>query len=155
MWAGGELFVTLIRDEAEVVATATSYLYIIPITIGFAGMFNTANGAFNALSKPLPPLVLSLLRLLVFYIPLALLARHWFGHVGIFAAAAFTNVVLGVWAREWNRRTVIRQRQRFGGRAGMTRSMFVAVLLRDVICRMHVEPFAPMALRWTNTGDQA
>ena len=115
MWTGGELFVTLIRDDAEVVATATSYLYIIPITIGFAGMFNTANGAFNALSKPLPPLVLSLLRLGVFYVPLALLARHWFGHVGIFAAAAFTNVVLGLWAREWNRRTVIRQRQRLLG----------------------------------------
>ena len=115
MWTGGEFFVTLIRDDAEVVATATSYLFIIPITIGFAGMFNTANGAFNALSKPLPPLVLSLLRLLVFYLPLALLARHWFGHVGIFAAAAFTNVVLGVWAREWNRRTVIRQRQRLVG----------------------------------------
>ena len=115
MWIGGEFFVTLIRDDAEVVATATSYLFIIPITIGFAGMFNTANGAFNALSKPLPPLVLSLLRLLVFYLPLALLARHWFGHVGIFAAAAFTNVVLGVWAREWNRRTVIRQRQRLVG----------------------------------------
>ena len=76
MWTGGELFVTLIRDEAEVVATATAYLYIIPITIGFAGMFNTANGAFNALSKPLPPLLLSLLRLMVFYIPLALLARQ-------------------------------------------------------------------------------
>lgn len=115
MWTGGEFFVTLIRDDAEVVATATSYLYIIPITIGFAGMFNTANGAFNALSKPLPPLVLSLLRLLVFYIPLALLARHWFGHVGIFAAAAFTNVVLGLWGREWNRRTVILQRQRLMG----------------------------------------
>ena len=115
MWTGGELFVTLIRDEAEVVATATAYLYIIPITIGFAGMFNTANGAFNALSKPFPPLLLSLLRLMVFYIPLALLARQWLGHVGIFAAAAFTNVVLGLWAREWNRRTVIRQRQRLVG----------------------------------------
>ena len=115
MWTGGELFVSFIRDEPAVVATATSYLYIIPVTIGFAGMFNVANGAFNALSKPMPPLVLSLLRLLVFYIPLALLARHWFGHVGIFAAAAFTNVVLGLWAREWNRRTVIRQRQRLVG----------------------------------------
>ena len=117
MWTGGELFVSFIRDEPAVVATATSYLYIIPVTIGFAGMFNVANGAFNALSKPMPPLVLSLLRLLVFYIPLALLARHWFGHVGIFAAAAFTNVVLGLWAREWNRRTVIRQRQRLLGMA--------------------------------------
>ena len=111
MWTGGELFVSLITDEPVVVATATSYLYIIPVTIGFAGMFNVANGAFNALSKPLPPLILSLLRLMVFYIPLALVARHWLGHVGIFAAAAFTNVVLGLWARQWNDRTVARQRQ--------------------------------------------
>ena len=111
MWTGGELFVSLITDEPVVVATATSYLYIIPVTIGFAGMFNVANGAFNALSKPLPPLILSLLRLMVFYIPLALVARHWLGHVGIFAAAAFTNVVLGLWARQWNDRTVVRQRQ--------------------------------------------
>ena len=111
MWTGGELFVSLITDEPVVVATATSYLYIIPVTIGFAGMFNVANGAFNALSKPLPPLILSLLRLMIFYIPLALVARHWLGHVGIFAAAAFTNVVLGLWARQWNDRTVARQRQ--------------------------------------------
>ncbi len=115
MWTGGELFVSLITDEPVVVATATSYLYIIPVTIGFAGMFNVANGAFNALSKPLPPLILSLLRLMVFYIPLALIARHWLGHVGLFAAAAFTNVVLGLWARQWNDRTVIRQRQRLLG----------------------------------------
>jgi len=115
MWSGGETFAGLINDDPAVVATATVYLYIIPITIGFAGVFNVANGAFNALSKPLPPLVLSLLRLLVFYIPLALLARQWFGHVGIFAAAAFTSVVLGLWAREWNRRTVIRQRRRLTG----------------------------------------
>ncbi len=111
LWLGGRLFVSVINDDPEVVATATSYLYIIPITIGFAGMVNVANGAFNALSKPWPPLLLSLLRLGVFYVPLALLASHYFGYVGIFSAAAVTNVALGLWGRAWNRRTVARQRR--------------------------------------------
>ena len=114
MWVGGELFVSLINDEPEVVATATAYLYILPISLGFAGMLNVANGAFQALSRPTPPLLLSLLRLFVFYVPLALAASQYFGYTGVFAAAALTNVVLGLWARAWNRRTIVRERERLG-----------------------------------------
>ncbi len=110
MWVGARLFVSLINDEPEVVATATTYLYILPITLGFAGMLNVANGAFQALSRPAPALILSLLRLFVFYVPLALAASHHFGYTGIFAAAALTNVVLGLWGREWNRRVIARER---------------------------------------------
>ena len=112
MWLGGGWFVSLINDEPTVVATATMYLAIIPISIGFAGMANVANGAFNALSKPFPPLILSILRIGAFYIPLALLASHYFGYTGIFAAVALTNIVLGLWGRAWNRRVVVRERQR-------------------------------------------
>ena len=112
MWIGAQLFVSLINNEPEVVATATTYLYILPISLGFAGMFNVANGAFQALSKPTPPLVLSLLRLFVFYVPLALAASQYFGYTGVFAAAALTNVVLGLWGRAWNRRTIVRERER-------------------------------------------
>ncbi len=110
MWIGGRWFVSLINDDPQAVAAATAYLYLIPITIGFSGMLNVANGAFNALSKPFPPLVLSLLRMIVFYVPVALVASHFFGYVGIFAAAAVANVALGLWARAWNRRTVVRER---------------------------------------------
>ena len=112
MWLGGRWFVSLINDEPGVVATATTYLAIIPISIGFAGMVNVANGAFNALSKPMPPLILSLVRIGVFYVPLALIANRLFGYIGIFAAMAFTNLVLGLWGREWNRRVVARERLR-------------------------------------------
>ena len=112
MWVGARLFVSLINDEPQVVATATTYLYILPITLGFAGMLNVANGAFQALSRPAPALILSLLRLFVFYVPLALAASHYFGYTGIFAAAALTNVVLGLWGREWNRRVIARERDR-------------------------------------------
>lgn len=112
MWLGGRWFVSLINNEPGVVATATMYLAIIPISIGFAGMANVANGAFNALSKPFPPLVLSILRIGAFYVPLALLGSRYFGYTGIFAAVALTNVVLGLWGRAWNRRVVARERQR-------------------------------------------
>ena len=112
MWLGGGWFVSLINNEPGVVATATMYLAIIPISIGFAGMANVANGAFNALSKPFPPLILSLLRIGVFYVPLALVASAYFGPTGIFAAVAVTNVVLGLWGRAWNRQVVVRERQR-------------------------------------------
>ena len=118
MWLGGRLFVSLINDEPQVLATATTYLYILPITLGFAGMLNVANGAFQALSRPGPALILSLLRLFVFYVPLALAASQFFGYTGIFAAAALTNVVLGLWGREWNRRVILRERQSLSATAG-------------------------------------
>ncbi len=117
MWVGGQLFVSLINDDPEVVATATTYLYILPITLGFAGMFNVANGAFQALSKPAPALILSLLRLFVFYVPLALVASQYFGYTGVFAVAALTNVVFGLWGREWNRRVIVRERERLSASA--------------------------------------
>ena len=112
LWAGGRWFASLVNSESEVVAAAVSYLYIVPITIGFAGMVNVANGAFNALSRPLPPLLLSLLRIGAFYVPLALLASRWFGYAGVFAALACTNVVMGLWGRAWNRRLIRRERNR-------------------------------------------
>ena len=112
MWIGGFTFVALINDEPVVVATATTYLYIIPVTIGFIGMTNVANGAFNAMSKPLPALCLSVLRLFVFYVPLALLGSRYFGYTGVFVAMACTNVVVGLWARTWNARTIAREARR-------------------------------------------
>ncbi|MCZ6618333.1 MAG: MATE family efflux transporter [Gammaproteobacteria bacterium] len=102
MWVGAEFFVRLINEDPEVVDTATSYLYIVPISIGFLGMMNVANASFNALSKPMPPLILSLLRMLVIYIPLAIFAGRFYGYVGVFVVTAFTNVLIGLAAWRWN-----------------------------------------------------
>jgi len=107
MWVGAEFFVGLITDDPALIHTATLYLYIVPITLGFMGMVNVANASFNALSKPTPPLVLSVARLLVVYVPLAILAASLYGYVGVFAVVAIVNVVFGVAARWWNRRTLL------------------------------------------------
>ena len=107
MWVGAEFFVGLITDDPALVRTATLYLYIVPISIGFMGMVNVANASFNALSKPGPPLVLSLSRLLVVYTPIAIVAEVVYGYVGVFVAIAAVNILFGVIGRWWNRRTVL------------------------------------------------
>ncbi len=112
MWVGGEFFVRLINEDPEVVATATSYLYIVPISIGFMGMMNVANASFNALSKPMPPLILSLLRMLVVYIPLAIVAGRLYGYVGVFVVTTFTNVLVGLAAWRWNESTITSEQAR-------------------------------------------
>ena len=103
MWLFGEFFASLISSDAEVIETATWYLYVVPISIGFMGMINIANASFNALSKPMPPLLLSLVRLFGVYIPLAVAASHWFGFIGIFVVAALVNVIFGIAGWSWNR----------------------------------------------------
>ncbi len=108
MWVGGAFFLSLITDDAALIEAGTLFLYIVPISLGFMGMVNVANGAFNALSKPMPPLVLSILRLVVVYIPMALAFAAWWGYVGIYIATALANVILGVIGWRWNKHTLTR-----------------------------------------------
>jgi Na+-driven multidrug efflux pump len=106
MWLFADLFASLITDDPEIVHTAAVYLYIVPITLGFMGMINVANASFNALSRPIPPLALSVLRLFGVYVPLAIAASHWFGFVGIFVVTALVNVLFGIAGWQWNRYTI-------------------------------------------------
>lgn len=106
MWLFGEFFASLISDDNEIVGTAAWYLYIVPISLGFMGMINVANASFNALSRPVPPLVLSVLRLFGVYVPAAIVASMWFGYVGIFVVTALVNVLFGLAGWQWNRYTI-------------------------------------------------
>lgn len=97
--------VTLFDKNSEVVSTATRYLTLVPISYGTYGIFIVANAAFNALGKPLPALILTLSRMLVLYVPLAYLGSWLFGLNGIFAAACISNLIVGLIAIIWTRRS--------------------------------------------------
>src|SRR3954454_24312160 len=97
----GRWFVGMINDEPGVVDAAALYLMITPIGLGFMGVMGVASACFNALGKPTPPLVLSLLRLVVVLIPLALIGRAIAGYPGVFGATAIANVVVGTLALVW------------------------------------------------------
>jgi Na+-driven multidrug efflux pump len=62
------------------------------------------NAAFNGLGNPLPGVVISVTRILVLYVPLAMLGVRLYGIVGIFAAYAVANVLSGLLGYVWARR---------------------------------------------------
>jgi Na+-driven multidrug efflux pump len=81
-----------------------------PVSYGFLGAGMLAGSTFTALGNPGPSLVLSLVRMLVLYVPLALLGDALCGYQGVFAAAAASNVAIGVASMLWVRRTLARGR---------------------------------------------
>lgn len=105
----GEAIVLLINQDPEVVRAASLYLLIVPISIGFMGAMSVATSTFNALGKPMPSLIISVSRMVVFYLPLAIVADRLYGYAGIFAATSATSIGVGIWAYVWLSRVMKRE----------------------------------------------
>ena len=63
------------------------------------------NAAFNGLGKPMPAVYISATRMLLLYVPMAILGRQLFGIAGIFGAYAIANLLSGLLSYLWARRT--------------------------------------------------
>ncbi|NEP61835.1 MAG: MATE family efflux transporter [Symploca sp. SIO2G7] len=96
---------SVFNSNPTVVAIAATYLVIVPISYAASGMIFISSAIFNALGKPLPSLVMLLTRMFILYVPLAYLGSWLFGINGIFFAACFSNLAVGVGAYLWNRKT--------------------------------------------------
>jgi len=57
----------------------------------------------------MPPMVISAMRVLVLYLPLALVMQYFFDLQGLFVATTIINVVMGIWGYVWLKRTLARQ----------------------------------------------
>ena len=53
----------------------------------------------------MPAVYISVTRMMVLYLPLAILGRQWFGIAGIFGAYAIANLLSGLLSYIWARRT--------------------------------------------------
>jgi Na+-driven multidrug efflux pump len=107
--AFGRPLAALFSDEARVVTVAAAYFLIVPISYGTAGMVMVMNAAFNGIGRPLPAVMVSVMRMVVIYLPLAWAGSAVAGYAGIFAAYAAANVICGFGAWRWARREVARQ----------------------------------------------
>jgi len=96
---------SLFDSDPEVVAIASQYLVIVPISYAGAGSFLIASATFNARGKPLPAVVITITRTLILHVPLAYLGSRLFGVNGIFAAACFANLAVGLGAYLWNQKS--------------------------------------------------
>lgn len=106
---GADFLASLFSDSEAVVDVAKSYLWIAPISYGAYGTVMVMNASFNGLGQPLPAVAISVARMLVFYVPLAVVGMFYFDTHGIFAAYAVANVASGIIAYRWAKRTVVRQ----------------------------------------------
>jgi putative MATE family efflux protein len=92
--AGGPI-ASLFGLEGEARDTALQHMHLVPFTYAALGCSMAVNGALNALGKPVAAMLVSLSRTLLVYAPLSFVGAHYFGTIGIFAAAATANCVAG------------------------------------------------------------
>lgn len=96
----------LFSDSESVRRVTSMFLWIVPVSYGTYGMVMVMNASFNGLGYPLPGVVVSVCRIAVLYIPVAVVAMQFFDIAGIFAAYAIANIVSGLGAYAWARSTV-------------------------------------------------
>jgi putative MATE family efflux protein len=87
---------TLFSQNPEVTSVTRTFLWIAPVGYGAYGVVMVMNAAFNGLGKPIPAVYIGTVRMLLLYLPLALVGRHWFGIAGIFGAYALANLLSGL-----------------------------------------------------------
>ena len=100
---------SLFSDSDAVTGVATLFLYIAPISYGTYGMVMVMNASFNGMGKPMPAVHISVGRMVVIYVPLALIADRFFGVAGVFAAYTAANVITGIISYSWARASVQEQ----------------------------------------------
>jgi Na+-driven multidrug efflux pump len=97
--------VSLFDSNPEVISIALTYLYLVPVSYGAWGVLMMSSAIFNSLGKPLRSTLMSVTRMFILYVPVAILAERYFGYLGIFASACATNFTMGLAGYLWNRKT--------------------------------------------------
>ena len=102
---------TLFSDEPEVIRILCQFIWIVPLAYGLQGITILTNSSFNALHQPGSALVLSLIRLFVFYVPLAWLGGKLYGVTGLFIGCVVANIFTAAVAWYWFNRAIQRSQQ--------------------------------------------
>jgi len=90
--------------EPVVIHSTVLYLRIVPIGYASAGMVMIVNAVFNGAGRPLHATGISLLRMLVLYLPLAGLGAALSGLGGLYSGLFAANLLAGLFAVFWWRR---------------------------------------------------
>ncbi|MDK1287552.1 MATE family efflux transporter [Pseudoalteromonas umbrosa] len=93
-------------NEPEVIGIIKLFIYTLPLSYGLQGIIILTNSSFNALHKPMNALILSIVRLFVFYIPCAYIGSHIAGLSGLFVGAAIGNLFTAISAYIWFSKTL-------------------------------------------------
>jgi putative MATE family efflux protein len=93
-------------NDDEVRELICWFIWILPFGYGLQGIVILTNSSLNALHLPMRALSLSIVRLFIFYVPIAWFGGQLFGVIGIFAGGLFANVLIAITALVVFRRTL-------------------------------------------------
>ena len=79
LWLLSDWIATSFAEEAEVASLIHLFLMIVPLGYGFQGIIILTNSSLNAMHRPMAALVLSFIRLFIFYVPVSYAASLFFG----------------------------------------------------------------------------
>jgi len=99
----------LFSADQRVIDSAAIYLRLMPITYIFLAIIMITSSTANGMGNPIPSLIMSFLRLIALYIPLALTLAYFFNLLGIYLAGAIANIIVGVGAYIWIKRLKLTQ----------------------------------------------
>jgi putative MATE family efflux protein len=91
----GQFAGSLFNDEPKVIDVVVKYFRIIPISYGLLGVMQIGIASLNVLKRPVNAALLTLIQMLVLYIPLAMVGSNVFGVSGIFASLVISYLVMG------------------------------------------------------------
>ena len=95
------LFITpiagIFSENTEVIRHTADYFYLVSLSYIFYGLYLITTSIFNGLQLPLNSLKISLVKSLLFTVPLTLIGTFW-GIKGIFIGLALSNVLAGIYA---------------------------------------------------------
>jgi putative MATE family efflux protein len=96
----------LFSETAAIQDVAVLYLRIVSISYGAYGLVMSVNASFNGMGKPLPGVMISTMRVVIVFLPLAFLGRWLFDLPGLFSASAVSNLALGLVGFLWLGKTI-------------------------------------------------
>jgi putative MATE family efflux protein len=95
-WFAAKPIVGLFSEDSQVVASATTYLAIVPLSLWGYGVVIITAAAFNAIGRSHYGLALYLIRTAVLYIPLSFVAARIAASDAVFYGIALANAVAGI-----------------------------------------------------------
>lgn len=94
MWAASPLIASVFANEAEVASLIKLFLCIVPLGYGMQGVIILTNSSFNAMHRPMTALVLSIIRLFVFFVPVSYVGSILFDIPGLFWGNVIANILM-------------------------------------------------------------
>lgn len=109
LWLTSPLIAELFAKEQSVAVLIAMFLTIVPLGYGMQGIVILTNSSFNAMHMPMTALVLSVLRLFVFFVPISYAGSYFFGLEGLFIGTVIANLLMAACSFVWFKNAVNQQ----------------------------------------------